>query len=135
MRNVIHKSVKNPESRTHGSASLYSIQRRWHDGAAGYVWAHRGTAGSFLLEVLSGRDLDPRRDFDGPDDTGFVNDAELSQLVALSTMGFLTLRTVAIVALNPVQTQVSPGVSRLKLRFCARNWQVFRASRVSTDHA
>ena len=43
---------------------------------------------SFLLEVLSGQDLDPRQSFEGPDHTGYLDESELRRLMAVIDMGF-----------------------------------------------
>jgi len=43
---------------------------------------------SYLLEVLTGRNLDPRRDFNGRDHTGMLSENELRSLMALIDNGF-----------------------------------------------
>ena len=43
---------------------------------------------SFLLEVLTGRDLDPRRDYSGPDHTNYLSEREVRMLIALIDNGF-----------------------------------------------
>jgi hypothetical protein len=43
---------------------------------------------SYLLEVLSGVDYNPNRDFSGPDHTQYLNEEELRTLSALIDNGF-----------------------------------------------
>lgn len=43
---------------------------------------------SYLLEVLTGRDLDSRNDYSGPDHSGLFSDQEIRQLMALIDNGF-----------------------------------------------
>jgi hypothetical protein len=43
---------------------------------------------SFLVEVLSGQDLDPTRAFTGPDHTGYVTEAQRREIMALIDVGF-----------------------------------------------
>ena len=43
---------------------------------------------AWLLEILSGRDLDPDRDFGGPDHTGYFTETELRLLTGVLDVGF-----------------------------------------------
>jgi hypothetical protein len=43
---------------------------------------------SYLLEVLTGSDLDSRRDYAGPDHTGYLDEEELRLIRALIDNGF-----------------------------------------------
>ncbi|MDH3376307.1 MAG: cadherin-like domain-containing protein [Gammaproteobacteria bacterium] len=43
---------------------------------------------SWLLEILSGRDLSPARDFTGPDHTGYFSEGEIRDLMGVIDVGF-----------------------------------------------
>lgn len=43
---------------------------------------------SWLIEILTGLDLSPARDFHGPDHTGYFDEAEVRDLMALIDLGF-----------------------------------------------
>ena len=43
---------------------------------------------SWLVEILSGRDISPVRDFTGPDHTGYLSDEEIRDLMAIIDLGF-----------------------------------------------
>jgi hypothetical protein len=46
------------------------------------------SSGSWLVEILSGRELSPQRDFTGPDHTGYFSEHELRDLMGLIDIGF-----------------------------------------------
>ena len=64
-------------------------------GGDGYA-SHYGRADSlggnsqnaWLLEVLTGRDLEPDRDFTGPDHTGYLDETEVRLFAAIMDVGF-----------------------------------------------
>jgi 3-oxoacyl-[acyl-carrier protein] reductase len=43
---------------------------------------------AYLLEVLTGKDLDPTRSFGGPDHTGYLSDLEVREVMAVVDVGF-----------------------------------------------
>jgi hypothetical protein len=43
---------------------------------------------SWLIEILTGLDLSPARDFEGPDHTGYLDEAEVRDLMGLIDLGF-----------------------------------------------
>ena len=43
---------------------------------------------AWLIEILTGRDLDPERDFEGPDHTGYLDESEVRVLMGLMDLGF-----------------------------------------------
>jgi hypothetical protein len=43
---------------------------------------------AWLLEILTGRDIEPARDFTGPDHTGYLDEAEVRLLTGIMDVGF-----------------------------------------------
>ena len=43
---------------------------------------------AWLIEVLTGRDIEPARDFTGADHTGYLDDAQVRLLAAVMDVGF-----------------------------------------------
>jgi hypothetical protein len=69
--------------------------RYFYLGGDGYA-SHYGRADrlggnaqdAWLIEILTGQDLEPERDFAGPDHTGYLDDAEVRLLVGIMDVGF-----------------------------------------------
>lgn len=57
-----------------------------HYGRADHLGGNSQDA--WLIEILSGRDIDPDRDFKGPDHTGYFSDGEVRLLAGIMDVGF-----------------------------------------------
>ncbi|MFP6684599.1 MAG: hypothetical protein VB934_07795, partial [Polyangiaceae bacterium] len=72
-----------------------SAGRYYYLGGDGYQ-SHYGRADrlggnskdAWLIEILTGKDIEPARDFTGPDHTGYLSEAELRLLQAVMDVGF-----------------------------------------------
>ena len=57
-----------------------------HYGRADHLGGNSQDA--WLLEILTGQDIDPDRDFTGPDHTGYLDEAEIRLLAGILDVGF-----------------------------------------------